>query len=616
MQIMSVFVSQDEHSVADLARRLGLDYARTEWQHRDPSLTSDWQHTVPSEQLWWDSYVVQTGSLAEARSLLPMLRGEGRARRLVLIISGYSPAGGNQVWTSRSLQAKAVTSAMTVPGVGFAVTIVGGKWVNIHAAAVAALRCCSEAAGRPVLKGLRVGITEASASPWIAGDIQGSFMTDELLEPDQDDIYSVDVVVGSAELAELPGRQTPPIWPLTGEMLPPVDTAIFSPMGFLPIPDKPAISLEPHSVSNRRHLTEADVAALRRHDYLVIDGARFHGLDGPLARRMTQLAVAGVPMLVSGLSRALRSLVEERLVERIEAFTAGDSHLLRESKSIDMRRSALELYGPTNRWNNVLRQLGRPLAPLTSVSVLLASRRPDKLESAFAQLGRQSWNAVEVVLALHGVDPELPEVKRAIASYPGEVKVCSLPASMVFGNVLNNAVSAASGDLVTKIDDDDWYGEHHIRDLVHAKEYSGATMVGAQVEFVYLETLDITTRRPPSGERFSDHVAGGTMTIGRDDLRELGGWRPVHRAVDRCLLQAVHAAGGLVYRSHGQSYLMHRHSNADSHGGHTWNPDDSVFLQSVAEQWDGFRPPPQIDVRQVAPAAERHSSLRSHFTES
>ena len=84
------------------------------------------------------------------------------------------------------------------------------------------------------------------------------------------------------------------------------------------------------------------------------------------------------------------------------------------------------------------------------------------------------------------------------------------------------------------------------------------------------------------------------MMLGRDELRQLGGWRPVHRAVDRCLLQAVQAAGGLIYRTHGQNYMMHRHSEADSHGGHTWNPGDSIFLQSVAEQWDGFRPPPQI----------------------
>jgi len=107
--------------------------------------------------------------------------------------------------------------------------------------------------------------------------------------------------------------------------------------------------------------------------------------------------------------------------------------------------------------------------------------------------------------------------------------------------------------------------------------------------------------------------------IGREELRQLGGWRPVHRAVDRCLLQAVQAAGGLIYRSHGQNYMMQRHSGADAHGGHTWNPEDSIFLQSVAEQWDGFRPPPQIGPVPGAlgtpgtPGGTRNEDMRSHF---
>jgi hypothetical protein len=83
--------------------------------------------------------------------------------------------------------------------------------------------------------------------------------------------------------------------------------------------------------------------------------------------------------------------------------------------------------------------------------------------------------------------------------------------------------------------------------------------------------------------------------------------------VDRCLLQSVQAAGGLIYRSHGQNYMMQRHSGADSHGGHTWNPDDSIFLQSVAEQWDGFRPPPQIGAVPGPPAGARLEDMRSHF---
>ena len=621
MQIKSVVVGSAAHPMAQLALDLGLDYARTDWEHRDPHAGSDWEHAVPADQLWWGSYVVQTESLAEARALLPLFRSEGRAQRFILVIRGLFPAADLPVWTPRSLQLKAGTSAMTVPGLGFAVVVEGGKWVNVHTAALAALGCCSPAPSRPVLGGLRVGITDPADSPWLAGDALGSFMTEQLLQPEPDDIYSVDVLVGpagltqqlSGHMAAQPGRVTPPVWTPPVTALPPVDTAVVSPMGFLPYPEKPARALEPAELGHGGDLGEAGLASLRPHDYLEIDGDRFSGLDRQLARHLSQLAVAGVPMLARALPAPVRSLLGDRLVDCIEAFDAGDPRVLRESKSIELRRTALDLFSPRAVWNPVLGRLGKPLLPLPSVTVVLATRRPEKLASALDQLARQSWEALEVVVVLHGFDADLPEVRRAVDAYPGELQVRSVPADMVFGDVLNAGVRAASGDLVCKMDDDDWYGPHHLRDLVHAKDFSGATLVGAQVEFVYLESLDITTRRPPLGEQYSDHVAGGTMMLGRDELRQLGGWRPVHRAVDRCLLQAVQAAGGLIYRSHGQNYMMQRHSGADSHGGHTWNPEDSIFLQSVAEQWDGFRPPPQIGPVLDPPTGTRLDAMRSHF---
>jgi Glycosyl transferase family 2 len=616
MELTSIVVDSGDASLPALAKGLGLDYARSDWQRRDPTVSSDWTHALPPEQLWWDNYVVHSSSLAHARNLLPMLRSEGRAKRLVLVIAQLPAASEDPAWTPRRLQGTAQTAAMVVPGIGFAVVIEGAKWVNVHAAASAALRCYSDVPGGPVLAGLRVGITDAALCPWIAGDQLGSFMTDSLLRPEPDDIYSVDVIVGDAELIHLDGRTVPSIWSGTGTLLPPVDTAVISPQGFLPYPDQGPVRLEPQDVGGGRELTETDLQSLRRHSYVTIDGAGFTGSEALLARHVAQLAVAGVPLLADGMPDGARSLLGEKLSDLIQLFSAADSDIHRESKSIDVRRAALELFSPRARWNEVLRRLGRPLIPSPTVSAVMATRRPDKLASALEQLRLQSWDDLEVVLVLHGFDDQLPEVQRAINGYPRPLTVCSAPAGMVFGEVLNVGVRAAGGELVTKMDDDDWYGEHHIRDLVRAKSYSSATLVGSQVEFVYLQSLDITTRRPPAGERYTDHVAGGTMMMAKEDLRQLGGWRPVHRAVDRCLLQSVQAAAGLVYRTHGQNYVMQRHLAADSHGGHTWNPEDSIFLQNVAEQWDGFVLPPQFGERQVPPAAGRQSSLRSHFARS
>ena len=153
-----------------------------------------------------------------------------------------------------------------------------------------------------------------------------------------------------------------------------------------------------------------------------------------------------------------------------------------------------------------------------------------------------------------------------------------------FGVALGLATARASGSLVTKVDDDDTYGPEHVWDLVLARGFSGATLVGKGIEFVYLEDADVTVRRRSGQpETYTDAVAGGTMLIARSELEELGGWRPVPRSVDRGLLDRVNRSGAPIYRTHPLGYLYHRRA-----AGHTWAADDEFFLRGVRQRWPGL----------------------------
>ena len=66
---------------------------------------------------------------------------------------------------------------------------------------------------------------------------------------------------------------------------------------------------------------------------------------------------------------------------------------------------------------------------------------------------------------------------------------------LTLGDALNAGVETANGELVTKMDDDDYYSIEHLWDLVLALEYSGADLVGKGAEFVYLQWIDLTMRR-------------------------------------------------------------------------------------------------------------------------
>ena len=81
----------------------------------------------------------------------------------------------------------------------------------------------------------------------------------------------------------------------------------------------------------------------------------------------------------------------------------------------------------------------------------------------------------------------------------------------------NRGVAAASGQVLTKMDDDDHYGPHYLSDQLHALAYSGADVVGKQAHYMHLETANAAILRFAAREhRFTDFVMGPTIMARRE----------------------------------------------------------------------------------------------------
>jgi hypothetical protein len=217
------------------------------------------------------------------------------------------------------------------------------------------------------------------------------------------------------------------------------------------------------------------------------------------------------------------------------------------------------------------------------------------LDFALRQVARQRGAEVELVLAAHGFEPDRDAVRRALGDRPHQV--LTFDGSAFFGDVLTAAARAASSEVLLKVDDDDWYSPDAVHDLLMARRFSGADVVGMPSEFVYLHANDdrddLTVRRNHPSELFARFVAGGTLLLERGLLRSLGDFRRVRKFVDAQLLAGVEASGGRIYRTHGLGYVLRR-----TRAGHTWQRDDEEFRRPdiVASEWDGFQPSPALEV--------------------
>jgi hypothetical protein len=232
------------------------------------------------------------------------------------------------------------------------------------------------------------------------------------------------------------------------------------------------------------------------------------------------------------------------------------------------------------------------------VSAILMTRRPSILGPVLDALEKQSYPELEILIGLHGCPPT-DALNAFMARCARPVTVVGVPSTVDFGTGLGMVTARAVGSLVTKVDDDDTYGPEHVWDLVLARHYSGATMVGKGAEFVHLEDRAETIRRKYGNtESYAETVAGGTIMIGRGDLENAGGWRPVPRSVDLGIITRVKADGGLIYRTHPFGYIYHRRAT-----GHTWDPGQQYFLDSAIASWPGFPPYAEFGVPLAATPA-------------
>ena len=302
-----------------------------------------------------------------------------------------------------------------------------------------------------------------------------------------------------------------------------------------------------------------------------------------LAARAATGAVVRLPGDEHGMRPLLGSELHDLMADGERIAGAGAHE--REAISIEMRRCALRDHSLRARARQVIAAAGREASPPT-VSILLATNRPERLGAAVASAAAQTYPAAELVLAPHGGGFTDDALARAAETAGMPVRVAPVAAAEPLGAVLNAAVAASTGALLAKFDDDDHYSPDHLWDLVLAHEYSQAELVAKGAEYVYVAGEDRTLRMfGRRGERYLGYpgVSGGAMLISRHDLAQAGGWRRVPSHVDTELARDVTCIGGRIYRTHGRGYLRVRHGD-----DHTWNIDESHFTGRATDTRQGL----------------------------
>lgn len=311
-------------------------------------------------------------------------------------------------------------------------------------------------------------------------------------------------------------------------------------------------------------------------------------IDSPsmCARRIFEITASGTPV-VTAPSQAMGAFFSQAAVPVAATRTeAGDlTRALVANAELNDRtvhlaqRTIWAAHTYAHRADTVLRQAvpGRDTGvQRASVSVLLPTIRPQNLERVFRALAGQRSVEPELVLLTHGfrLSPDrLAELANRFGV--GNVVLLEAPREVSLGECLNRCVAASSGQVLTKMDDDDHYGPNYLSDQLHALSYSGADLVGKQAHYMHLETSNAAILRFAAREhRFTDFVMGPTI-MGRRAVFTDHPFEHVTVGEDTGFLRAARAAGRIIYSADRFNYFQVRTGE-----GHTWQVEDSELLAS------------------------------------
>ncbi len=225
-------------------------------------------------------------------------------------------------------------------------------------------------------------------------------------------------------------------------------------------------------------------------------------------------------------------------------------------------------------------------SPLPALSGVLVSMRPELVADAARRFAAQTHPRKELIIGCHRFSAH--EVSGALSALEDllPIRVLEFDGSRSLGQCLNLSIEQASGSLIAKIDDDDFYGPHYLEDAVQANRYAEASLIGKGATFTYLESSGETVlRRPEISDRFYDGSPSGASLVFERYLWERTPFPHRTLGEDLAFIDGVKLLGIRPFATTPYEFVYYRGVT-----GNTWEAVDEVFLEGAIPAWQGHRP--------------------------
>ena len=317
--------------------------------------------------------------------------------------------------------------------------------------------------------------------------------------------------------------------------------------------------------------------------------------DSPtmFARRVFEILASATPIVSTpsiGVERVFGNIVpvigEETQAEREIARLMDDDDYRHQMGHMGYRE-VMQNHCCSHRLRRVAESIGLPLEQSVDpkVCVVGCTNRPEFVGNLISNFERQTYPAKELILVVNGDNFDEAQIEQQVA----RVKNASwihMPESYSLGECLNEAIARSDADLISKMDDDDFYGKNYLSDMCLPFKYTNAGIVGKRAVYFWLESLQkLVLRNPGKDHRYGKLVSGSTLVFTKKLWSELSFTRQ-ERGTDTDFLTRAAEQRVKIYSADRYNHIAFRRTDKNSH---TWKIDDEDILaksQLVADSLD------------------------------
>ena len=247
------------------------------------------------------------------------------------------------------------------------------------------------------------------------------------------------------------------------------------------------------------------------------------------SRRVYEVLASGIPIISSyslGIENAFKDIVQ--LVNNCKETDESIKDLLNDQEYRDRlgllgTRIVLNNHTYSHRFNYILKTIGiNNICDLEhGVSVITCTNRLNSLDNILSNYQSQLYLKKELIIIINNNLIPAFIWDEKVSQYD-DIKIFRLDKSISLGECLNFAVAKSKYCIISKFDDDDYYGPNYLVDLVNAFKYTEASIVGKYSVYFNLEEHDSLVLRFPSHEnRYIKYVSGSTLTFKKEIFKDL-----------------------------------------------------------------------------------------------